>query len=143
MTTALSGREIADRVNQRFAEAVELCDGLCLWVKRENLVEVARFLKDELELDYLANLTAVDCWDYLEVVYNLVSLKNNHSLVLKARCPRQDPQVPSVVGLWKGADLQEREVYDLMGVSFPGHPNMKRVLLWEGFEGHPLRKDYL
>jgi NADH-quinone oxidoreductase subunit C len=64
--------------------------------------------------------------------------------VLKARCyDRENPVLPSVVGLWRTADFQEREIYDLLGISFTGHPNLKRIALWEGFEGHPLRKDFL
>ena len=86
----------------------------------------------------------MDYYDYFEVVYQLTSMKHNHSLVLKTRCyDRINPVVPSVVRLWRGADFQEREVYDLMGISFEGHPNLKRIALWQGFEGHPLRKDYL
>jgi NADH:ubiquinone oxidoreductase subunit C len=82
--------------------------------------------------------------DYFEVVYHLISLEHNHSLVLKTRCyDRDKPVVPSVVNLWRSADFQEREVYDLMGIIFDGHPNLKRLLLWEGFVGHPLRRDYL
>ena len=74
----------------------------------------------------------------------LNSLEHNHSLVLKARChDREDPALPSVVGLWQGADFQEREIYDLMGIRFEGRQNLKRIFLWEGFQGHPLRKDYL
>ena len=97
-----------------------------------------------LDFDYLTAITAVDYLDYLEVIYQLTSIKHNHSLVLKTRCYGQDnPTLPSVVSLWRGADFQEREIYDLMGIRFEGHPNLKRIALWEGFEGHPLRKDYL
>ena len=106
---------------------------------------MARFLKEApgLEFDYLNSITAVDYPEHFEVVYYLASIANNHSIVLKTRCPdREAPQVPSVVSLWQGADLQEREVYDLMGIAFDGHPNLKRILLWQGFAGHPLRKDY-
>ncbi len=71
-------------------------------------------------------------------------MRLNHSAILKTRChTRDEPKVPSVVEVWRGADLQEREVWDLMGVHFEGHPNMKRILLWEEFPGHPLRKDFL
>ena len=69
---------------------------------------------------------------------------SKHTAIIKARVyGREAPSLPSVYHVWRGADLQEREVWDLMGVRFEGHPNMKRILLWEGFEGHPLRKDYL
>ena len=74
----------------------------------------------------------------------MTSTMHNHSIVLKTRChDRENPSVPSVISLWQGADLQEREIYDLMGIRFEGHPNLKRLFLWDGFQGHPLRKDYL
>jgi len=87
---------------------------------------------------------AAPCWfDYFEVVYQFTSFEHNHSLVVKARCyDRENPTLPSVISLWQGADFQEREIYDLMGIRFDGHPNMKRIFLWDGFPGHPLRKDY-
>jgi len=73
----------------------------------------------------------------------LTSLEFNRSVIIKTRCySRENPTLPSVIGLWQGADLQEREIFDLMGIRFEGHPNMKRIFLWEGFDGHPLRKDW-
>ena len=86
----------------------------------------------------------MDYIEYFEMVYHIVSMVNNHSVVLKAKCwGREDLTVPSITSLWRGADFQEREVYDLMGVSFSGHCNLKRLMLWEGYPGHPQRKDYL
>jgi len=85
----------------------------------------------------------VFCTIVLEVVYHLTSMELNHSLVVKARCDRDNPEVPSLYSLFRGADYQEREIYDLIGIEFTGHPNMKRLFMWEGFEGHPLRRDYL
>ena len=71
-------------------------------------------------------------------------MKFNRSLILKTNLyDRETPSIQSVVEVWKGAELQEREIWDLMGIAFSGHPNMKRIMLWEGFDGHPLRKDYL
>ncbi len=101
--------------------------------------------REELGFDALTLLTTVDYIDHFEVVYHLRSLPRNLTAVIKLRCGegRGDASVPSVISVWRGADLQEREAYDLMGVRFDGHPNMKRLMLWEGFEGHPLRKDYL
>jgi NADH-quinone oxidoreductase subunit C len=107
---------------------------------------VAGFLKNTagLDFDYLTFVTAVDYLEYMEIVYRLVSLKNNQSLILKTRCyNREDPVVPSVVSLWRAAYYQEREIFDLFGIKFDGHPDMRRLLLWEGFVGHPLRRDYL
>lgn len=146
MTRPLSGWEVYQEVRERFPQGVALADGACLWVIPSHLSEVARFLKEApgLELDYLNNLTAVDYLECIEVVYHLSSMKHNHSLTVRVQCRQRDnAQVPSVVHLWQGADLQEREVYDLMGVRFEGHPNLKRLLFWEGFEGHALRKDFI
>ena len=107
---------------------------------------MAAYLKDtdSLKFDYLNYITAVDYYSYFEVVYQLTSLEHNHSIVIKTRCYSRDfPAVPSVVELWQGANFQEREIYDLMGIKFEGHPYLRRMFLWEGFEGYPLRKDYL
>ena len=146
MTTALVGEQIAKEITELFPDAVVVADKAAVVVTSQSLYQVAEFLKSTpaLDFDYLTNLTAVDYMDYFEVVYHLISLEHNHSLVLKTRCyDRDKPVVPSVVNLWRSADFQEREVYDLMGIIFDGHPNLKRLLLWEGFVGHPLRRDYL
>jgi NADH-quinone oxidoreductase subunit C len=146
MILALSGKEVAAQLEQQFPGSIIESTENNLLVKSESLLDIAEYLKSspELDLDYLNHITAVDYYDYFEVVYQLTSIKHNHSLVVKTRCYGQDnPLVPSVVSLWQGADFQEREIYDLMGISFDGHPNLKRIFLWKGFEGHPLRKDYL
>jgi NADH:ubiquinone oxidoreductase subunit C len=95
--------------------------------------------------EMLIAVTGVDYVGYFEMVYHLLSLSQNRRAVVKVRCGegRVDPVVPSVVPIWRGAELQEREVYDLMGIRFDGHDGMKRIFLWEGFEGHPQRKDFL
>jgi len=146
MTTALPTREVAKQITERYPDAVSEPGDPTILIKGESFLDVATFLKDtpELEFDYLTHITAIDYYDYFEVVYQLTSIKHNHSLLVKARCyGRDNPSLPSVVSLWRGADYQEREIYDLMGISFAGHPNMKRIVLWQGFQGHPLRKDYL
>jgi NADH-quinone oxidoreductase subunit C len=146
MTVALSGNEIATRLEEQFPGSIVESGANSLLVKSESLLEIATFLKTTpgLDFDYLTAITAVDYYDYFEVIYQLTSLQHNHSLVVKTRCyERENPTLPSVVSLWRGADFQEREIYDLMGISFDGHPNLKRIVLWEGFQGHPLRKDYL
>ena len=116
-------------------------------VNVDQWLDVARGLKerDEFSFEALTLLTTVDYIDHFEVVYHLRSMSHNRTAVIKLRCGdgRGEAAVPSVMSIWRGADLQEREAYDLMGVHFEGHPNMKRLMLWEGFEGHPLRKDYL
>ena len=146
MTVSLSGTEATSQIAKHFPDAVSEASGYAIVVKSESFFEVAEYLKNskEFEFDYLTHITAVDYYDCFELVYQLTSLKYNHSLVLKMRCyDRNKSIVPSVVSLWRGADYQEREIYDLMGISFEGHPNLKPIVLWEGFEGHPLRKDYL
>ncbi len=146
MTVSLSGNDVAKRIIERFPQAISEASAEAILVKSEALLDVAEYLKNnsELDLNYLNHITAVDYYDYFEVVYQFTSLQHNHSLVLKTRCyDRENAAIPSIVRLWRGADFQEREIYDLMGISFAGHPNLKRIALWSGFEGHPLRKDYL
>ena len=145
MTVSLPGQKIAEQITKHFPDAVSEANDYALLVKSESLFEVAQYLKSnpEFNCDFLTHITAIDYNDYFELVYQLTSIRHNHSLVLKTRCyDRDKPNVPSVVGLWRGADFQEREIYDLMGISFDGHPNLKRIFLWEGFDGHPLLKDY-
>ena len=146
MTRALSASGVAERLQGVAEGAVIGVDGNEVRVATEALVAVCRYLKEEpdLAMDYLSSITGVDCLDSFEVVYHLTSLTHNHSLVLKTTLHgRDDVEAPSLTEVWQAADLQEREVWDLMGVRFTGHPNLKRVLTWEGFPGHPLRKDHL
>jgi NADH-quinone oxidoreductase subunit C len=145
MTAVLSARDIVSQMNARFPGAAEECGANAALVKNESLYAVMEYLKDgeEQEYDYFNYVTAVDYYSYFEVVYQLTSLKNNRSVMIKTRCyDRENPTVPSVVKLWQGADFQEREIYDLLGIKFEGHSNLKRIFLWEGFPGHPLRKDF-
>jgi NADH-quinone oxidoreductase subunit C len=119
---------------------------LSIFIKREALVDVARFLRDDPQLSYnfLENLCGVD---YLgrdprfEVVYHLLSLLNRHRLVLKVGLPEQDPTAPTLTGLWATANWQERETYDMFGISFSGHPGLYRILMPDDWEGFPQRKD--
>jgi NADH-quinone oxidoreductase subunit C len=146
VTVALKGQDLAQKLGEKFAGSVTSSDNTTVILNPESLLKVAEYLRDseEYQFDYLANLTAADYMDYFEVVYNLVSLGKNHSLVLKARVyGREHPSLPSVYHLWRTAEYQEREIYDLLGIKFEGHPFMKRLFLWEGFPGHPLRRDYL
>lgn len=114
-------------------------------VPAEALCQTALFLRDELGYDYLTDLSAVDWPDRFEVVYHLYGVRRGLGmLTLKVPLPdKANPVVPSVIGVWRSADLQEREEYDLMGIRFVGHPRLKRILMWEGYEGHPLRKDFV
>ena len=146
MTRRITGEELGRRLDDAFPSAVERWDEFAVWVRASSIADVCALLRDDPELafDFLNAITAVDYIDHFEVVYHLTSLKFSHLAVLKAIVEGRDsPVLPSVVSVWRGADLQEREVWDLMGVSFVGHPNLKRLVTWEGFPGHPLRKDFI
>jgi len=110
----------------------------------ERLPDVANYLRDTLGYELLSNITAVDYLTdgLIEMVYHFMHTEGGPPLVVKLRVPREQPVVPSLTPIWPGADLQEREAYDLYGVQFPGHPNLTRVYMWEEFEGHPMRKDF-
>ncbi|MEW5979518.1 MAG: NADH-quinone oxidoreductase subunit C [Acidobacteriota bacterium] len=121
-------------------------------VDPEKVTEVLAFLKQDPELDYafLMDLTAVDCLRLdppskpyrFEVVYHLFSLSKKQRVRIKVRLPEAEPEVETVSSLWAGANWYEREVWDMFGVRFRNHPNLKRLLMYEEFVGHPLRKDY-
>ena len=146
MTVTFSVKDLAGQLEEKFPGCVEETVKDSLVIKADCLLPVAEYLKDtdSLKFDYFNYVTAVDYYTYFEVVYQVTSMEHNHTVIIKTRCyDRENPVVPSVIGLWQGADLQEREIYDLMGIQFEGHPNLKRIFLWEGFQGHPLRKDYL
>ena len=111
---------------------------------RENLLALMESLRDEIGYDHLTSVTGVDylAEEQMEVVYHLFKSTGGAILEVKVQLPRTDPLVPSLVGIYPGADFQEREAWDLLGIKFEGHPNLKRILMWEGFDGHPLQKDW-
>ncbi len=114
-------------------------------IKKENLLEVATAIRDEFGYDLLTAVTGVDylAENKMEVVYHAYKTTGGPGLVFRVQVERVDPvEVPSVTGIWLGAEYQEREAWDLMGIKFSGHPDLRRILMWEGFEGHPLRKDW-
>jgi len=144
----LSHEATLDELRRRFPdEALEQQDGIdfTVIVPPGLIAEVARVLRDELGYDLLCDLTAVDRPEAFEVVYHLYSIaRPEPPLVLKVRLTdKSDPRLPSVTPVWEGANFQEREVYDLFGIVFEGHPRLERILLWDGFPGHPLRKDFV
>ena len=146
MTKLIPGSETAERIRSAVpdAELEEAADWVVVDAPR--LVAVATFLRDDAALDcrYPTAITAVDRLDHFELIYHLSSLHFNHMVILKTRAlDHEAPEVPSLVPVWFGAHLQEREIYDLMGIRFDGQPFLKRLFLWEGFPGHPLRKDFL
>lgn len=116
-------------------------------VDSKHLLRLAEFLKHDpdLQFDYLMDLTAVDHWKErprFEVVYHFFSLENRLRLRVKVPVDGPDPEVHSLTPHWASADWYEREVFDMFGVRFEGHPNLQRILMYPEFEGHPLRKDY-
>ncbi len=140
-----------NRLQESFGEAIEEVetplDQLVITVRRDRIVEVLRWLKDDEEafFDHFMDLTAVD---YLgrsprfEVVIHLLSIPKLHRLRVKVRLDETEPVMPSITPVYPAANWFERECWDLYGVKFDGHPNLTRILLYEGFQGHPLRKDY-
>jgi NADH-quinone oxidoreductase subunit C/D len=132
-------------LKEEFGEDIKPGDHEGVVISADRLVEVATFIRDELGYDYLTSLTGVDylAQNELEVVYHALHTRAGGApLVFKVRTPRDNAVVPSLINVWPGADFQEREAWDLLGIKFAGHPYLKRILMWEGFEGHPLRKDW-
>ncbi len=128
-------------------EAREFRGEITVFIARPRLKSVCEFLRDEPDLNfkYLSDLTAVDQFPSeprFEVVYHLLSLEPYQRLRLKVRLPGDNPRIESMVPVWPGANAFEREVFDLFGIQFDGHPFLRRLLLPEDWEGHPLRKDY-
>ncbi len=141
-----TSKETYQLLSEKFPQAILDClEGKdpAILVKAEALLEVARYLKEEEGYDYFSAVTGVDYPERFEVVYHLFSMREKRGpLILKVHASKEDAEVPSLTPLWPGAGFQEREVYDLMGIRFSGHSDLKRILLWEGYEGHPLRKDF-
>ncbi len=146
MTVTLDPTTVAPKLEARVPGSVRSADAQALVLDAERLLPAVQALRDDPELDlvFLANLTAVDRMTYFEVVYHLQSLDLNHLLNCKTVLSDHDePRIPSLTPIYRGALLQERELFDLMGIHFTGHPDLRRMFLWDGFPGHPLRKDFL
>lgn len=147
-TDLVDARAAADALKQKFPDWVKDDErqgfgGVV--IDRDHLVEVARAIRDDLGYNYLSSATGVDYHgisDHMEMVYHAYRITGGPALVFKAQTPRDNAEIPSVIDVWPGADFQEREAYDLYGIRFAGHPNLKRILLWDGFDGHPMRKDW-
>ena len=146
---------VLSRINAALPEArVELLNNPspsgqhALLVHREDALKVAEFLKNdpELLLDFASNVSGVDYADHLEAVYHLYSVAKKHGpITLRTRTGdrAKDAIVPSLTPVWKSADFQEREAFDLFGIRFEGHPDLRRLLMWDEFVDYPLRKDYV
>lgn len=143
--------EIAEKIKERFPDEVvditQFRGQVSVIVKRDRIIDICRYLYDEPDIcmDYLADLCGVDYPQRrlrFEVVYNLYSIRYRHRLRLKALLPVDDPSIDSVTSIWAGANWHEREACDMYGIVFKGHPDLRRILMPEDWEGFPLRKDY-
>ncbi len=142
-------KNIIEKVTAAFPDAgfelvEENTDHPYLVVPAENILDVCKFLRDdgELQLDALVNLSSVDEGESLTMVYHLFSYHLRHYTVLKVRVARDAAEIPSVQPVWAGAGWFEREAFDLMGINFPGHTDMRRIMMPDDWVGYPLRKDY-
>ncbi len=147
MSKQMLSSELMVGLQEKYLQDVAMIgDGFqqALLVNSQCLLPVMNTVKKDFlyQFDMLSNLTAVDYVEYFEVVYHLYSLSLGQALTVKSRCSKVDPQLSSVIGCWPSAEFQEREVYDLLGIHFVGHPDLRRILMPEDFPYHPLRKDY-
>ncbi len=144
--------EIKSILSGKFGESIVLSENTTfaqpqLVLATNHIAEVCLFLRDteQLYFDYMSCLTGLDNGPEkgsMEVLYHLYSIPYNHSIVLKVETNRETPEVPTVCTVWRTADWHEREAYDLFGIKFAGHPDLRRILLPADWEGFPLRKDY-
>ena len=142
-------KEILENLSAQFGDKISECtsfrgDESCV-VKRDSILDVCRFLKDEMKFDMMTDLCGADYpsrAERFEVVYHLYSVETKKRIRLKVRVSESDAVVHSVCNIWKAANWFEREAYDLFGILFEGHPNLKRILCHQEFKGHALRKDF-
>ena len=142
-----AAREACDKIHARFPQIAlrEFRGDTTLTVPREQLVEVMRYAKEACGFDMLLCVSAVDHMGEhtrYEVVYTITQAETGANLLVRTPLDEQEATVPSLVGLWRSANWLEREQYDLMGVHFEGHPDLRRIMMWEGYPFHPLRKDF-
>jgi NADH-quinone oxidoreductase subunit C len=146
----MTPQQISDKVKERFSAAVKevKIDGVVnpfLAITPEGLRDVCQLLRDDAELrfDFLMCLSGMDLGKAtLGVVYHCASTVHKHTIVLKVSVPAEKPEVPSVADIWPTANWHEREAYDMFGLQFSGHPDLRRILMPEDWPGHPLRKDF-
>ena len=145
----MNSSEAVEKIEARFQDNILLKnsfrDELSLTVTKDSLIEIMTFCKNDLGFDYLVDLTAVDNLGTnprYEVVYELYSYSDSCHLRIKVGVDESEREVPSVVSLWPTANWHEREAFDMIGVTFSDHPDMRRILMWEGYPYYPLRKDF-
>mgnify|MGYP003312663047 FL=1 len=145
----MNSSEAVKKIEAKFQDNILLKnsfrDELSLTVTKDSLIEIMTFCKKDLGFDYLVDLTAVDNLGVnprYEVVYELYSYSDYCHLRIKVGVDESEREVPSVVSLWPTANWHEREAFDMIGVTFSDHPDMRRILMWEGYPYYPLRKDF-
>ncbi len=141
--------KVAEDLKELFAQEVidikELRGQVSVIVRKDRIKEIMRYLKEQKGFNHLQDLCGVDYYPKkprFEVVYNLYSIWRRLQIRIRAKIDEETPEVESITELWHGADWHERECYDMFGIKFDGHPNLKRILMPEDWNGHPLRKDY-
>lgn len=136
-------KAIRDAFPEAVLESRDVFGVLNIKIDAKALLGVCEMLHGQHDFDYLADVTAIDWKDRIEVVYQITALASNTKIALRVDLDEQKPEIESLTSVWKGANFQEREVFDLFGVNFLGHPDLRRILLPEDWEGFPLRKDYV
>jgi NADH-quinone oxidoreductase subunit C len=146
----MSARELAQQLKARFgdliSEPAEFRAEITVRLSdAERIAEVCQFAKKEMEFDYLVDITSIDNYGTdprWTIVYHLYGYGHHCHLRLKTDVSEEKSELPTVTGVWRTADWHEREIYDMMGIKFQGHPDLRRILMWEGYPYHPLRKDF-
>lgn len=134
-----------DLIIKKFGDTVQLIEGQdypTYSVKKDKFIELVKEFKETYNFNFLVDITAVEYDNYFQAVYHFMNLDEKKIIRIKVDLEKDKPSLPSLTSLFKAADLQEREVFDLMGIAYEGHPNLKRVLCPDDFEGHPLRKNF-
>jgi NADH-quinone oxidoreductase subunit C len=140
----LNTSDLIKKLNNNFNGSLVLAeDGETIIVLKDDVVKLLGKLKDEFKFNFLVDETAVDFEDRFEIVYHLMAMTEYSMIRVKTVLPKNKPEVASIVSLWSSAEVMERETYDLMGILFEGHKNLKRILCKDDFVGHPLRKDFI
>jgi NADH-quinone oxidoreductase subunit C len=147
----MTTKEISEKLKEKFSDAIldVKVEGVLepfVRVSPDRWIEIAQFLRDDdnLKFDYLTCITSIDSGKgtTLSAIYNVTSVPKHHKIAIKIEVPKEKAEIPSVSSVWPAANWHEREAYDLMGITFLGHPDLRRILLPDDWEGHPLRKDY-
>lgn len=145
----MTSDEMTDRIRAAFPQAItgqnRFRDETSLSIQPDSIRVVCEFCKSTLGFNYLIDVSSVDHFGEeprYEVVYELYSMRDAVHLRLKTTVSEDDARIPSVADLWPTADWHEREAYDMMGITFTGHPDLRRILMWDGYPYHPLRKDF-